>query len=577
MKMNLLTPAIILALLATETRASGDNEVSLSNIPVRRLNTHMWMFGENGVSIFTPDGSKEVKTLAPEQVCKNVTSDDGSSRLRCDFNDVVSDGNKYVWASVARGVPKIDVFRIDTGDLIGSFDTCGNPRDLDYHPLREEIWVHCAEYSAVSESHMDVFSVTAPTAPITSTITMHDNTRLRSWGKLEVHASLGDVAYSTVTGYPTLFKIDVAERRVLKEVDLRGDNPKFYGVYDMAFSPVNGHIYVRTEVCCTCGFIGADTLECGSYGAMNITLGDLQTEGQCGKHCRGGPTDTIGVIEFDTMSDTIVGTHSFVGSAPVYAPFSSPDGEYIIFFGLDGGRKVDLLKAGENGAKSEIAHTLELDFNTTNVEEYGVFNDFAYIKTNEMNCFIVSSSSDYKVAIVDMNTLDVSYIMLKDIPYEGRRSSRQVEWAEGTKYVWIGGRSDDEAYVIDLETQEVVRTFTDVDPRKLLSVSPIHFMAMANEYGAYYLDSGIFESDSEPGVPVTSFMESKSVDSDSNDTLSIVALALSCVAIAAVVASIFANKSEKSNNAETVVATTAAVKEGRPDDSKKSLGIPSVN
>jgi hypothetical protein len=65
---------------------------------------------------------------------------------------------------------------------------------------------------------------------------------------------------------------------------------------------------------------------------MNITLGDLQTEGQCGKHCRGGPTDTIGVIEFDTMSDTIVGTHTFVGSAPVYAPFSSPDGEYIILF-----------------------------------------------------------------------------------------------------------------------------------------------------------------------------------------------------------------------------------------------------
>ena len=72
---------------------------------------------------------------------------------------------------------------------------------------------------------MDVFSAITPAAPITTTITMHDNTRLRSWGKLEVHASLGDVAYSTVTGYHTLFKIDVAERRVLKEVDLRGDNP----------------------------------------------------------------------------------------------------------------------------------------------------------------------------------------------------------------------------------------------------------------------------------------------------------------------------------------------------------------
>ena len=85
----------------------------------------------------------------------------------------------------------------------------------------------------------------------------------------------------------------------------------------MAYSPVNGHIFARTEVCCTCGFPGADNLECGRYGSMNITIGDELTEGQCGNHCRGGLTDTIGVIEFDTMDDTIVGTHSFVGSAPV--------------------------------------------------------------------------------------------------------------------------------------------------------------------------------------------------------------------------------------------------------------------
>jgi hypothetical protein len=185
----------------------------------------MWMFGESGVSIFTPDGSQQLKNIAPERVCKNVTSDDGGSRVRCDFYDVVSDGKKYVWASVARGVAEIDIFRIDTGDLVGSFKTCGSPRELDYHPLREEIWVHCAEYSNSSKSHMDVFSAATPTAPITSTISLHDNTELRSDGKLKVHASLGDVAYSTVEGNPALFKIDLAGRRVVDEFDLRGDNP----------------------------------------------------------------------------------------------------------------------------------------------------------------------------------------------------------------------------------------------------------------------------------------------------------------------------------------------------------------
>jgi len=575
--MNLLVTTTILALFATGTRAAGDYEVTLNNRPVRRLNTHMWMFGENGVSIFTPDGSQEVKTISPEHVCKNVTADDGSSRIRCDFLDVVSDGNKYVWASVARGVPKIDIFRIDTGDLIGSFDTCGNPRDLDYHPLREEIWVHCAEYSNMSQSHLDVFSATTPTAPITTSITMHDNTNLRSWGKLQVHASLGDVAYSSVTGKPTLYKIDVAGRRVLEELDLGFHSPNIYGVYDLAFSPVNGHIYARTEVCCTCGFDGADTLECGKYGSKNITIGGNLTEGQCGSHCRGGPTDTIGVIEFDTNTDTIVGTHAFVGSAPVYAPFSSPDGEHIILFGLDGGQTVEILKAGSSGEKSEIAHTLELDFNTTNVEDYGVFNDFAYIQTSEMNCFIVSSSSDYKVAIVDMDTLEVSYIMLKDVPYEGRRSSRQVEWAEGTKYVWIGGRSDDEAYVINLETKEIIHTFTEVDARKLLSVANNHFMGMADAYGAYFTNSGLFandestsESTSEGGI-ISSFMQSEGDSNSGGDTgaLSVVALALSCVAIVAVVVSLFVNKNGAPNSNESGGHTTAAKGDA-------SFAVPSV-
>ena len=115
---------------------------------------------------------------------------------------------------------------------------------------------------------------------------------------------------------------------------------------------MNGHLYARSEVCCTCGFEGADNLECGKYGSTNITIAGELIEGQCGSHCRGGITDTIGVIEFDTNTDTVVGTHRFVGSAPVYAPFASPDGKHIVMFGLDGGKTVEILKAGESGQKS---------------------------------------------------------------------------------------------------------------------------------------------------------------------------------------------------------------------------------
>jgi hypothetical protein len=114
----------------------------------------------------------------------------------------------------------------------------------------------------------------------------------------------------------------------------------------MIYSPKNEHLFARSEVCCTCGFEGADTLECGRYGSKNITISGAVVEGQCGRHCQGGPTDNIGIIEFDTKTDTVVARHEFVGSAPVYEPFISDDGEYIVLCGLDGGQTVQMLKAG---------------------------------------------------------------------------------------------------------------------------------------------------------------------------------------------------------------------------------------
>lgn len=215
-------------------------------------------------------------------------------------------------------------------------------------------------------------------------------------------------------------------------------------------------------------------------------------------------------------------------------------------FGLDGGRTVEILKAGESGQKSELEFTLSLDFNTTNVEDYQVFYDFAYVQYNGINCFVVSSASDYKVAVVNMDTLETSYIMLKDVPYDNRRRSRQIEWAEGTQFVWIGGRIDKEAYVIDLEKMELIRTFTDVDARKFLSVAHHEFNFLAEEL------SGMM-------MPAVSTQESSmSGDSTSNDHLSVVALALSCIAIAAVVASLFVkNGGVKSTPQESAIGAGA--------------------
>ena len=190
-----------------------------------------------------------------------------------------------------------------------------------------------------------------------------------------------------------------------------------------------------------------------------------------------------------------------------------------------------------NPLTQKVARTLSLNFNTSNVEESNVYRDFTYIKNDQMNLFVLASCNDYQVAIVDMdNDFDVSYVSLKDIPYEGRCYSRQVEWVEGSNYVWVAGRQQDETYVIDLSTKKLVKTFTESDARKLLSVAPHHFMGMADEYNNYFQANGALQGSSN------AMSNGSSGDGDSNNALSITALAISIVAIAAVVASFFAAK-----------------------------------
>merc|ERR1712238_306775 len=194
------------------------------------------------------------------------------------------------------------------------------------------------------------------------------------------------------------------------------------------------------------------------------------------------------------------------------------------------------------------------------------------------NLFVVSSSSDYKVAIVDMDSATegdsdyvVDYVQLKDIPYEGRSYSRQVEWGEGTNYVWIGGQQDDEAYVIDLSTKELIKTFTEVDPRKLLSVTPYGFLGMADEYRSHMQDS--MGSSSQTGATYYSALgNGSSSDSFSgSDKLSIAALAMSIVAIAAVLASFFAKSHQASSPSKNdgALAVTSTKKMDDP-----SLAVP---
>jgi hypothetical protein len=72
-------------------------------------------------------------------------------------------------------------------------------------------------------------------------------------------------------------------------------------------------------------------------------------EGQCGGHCRGTSADNIGILEFDTISETVIGNHQFDGTAAVTAPFTSPDGKYVVLPGVNNGKNIQILYPGANG------------------------------------------------------------------------------------------------------------------------------------------------------------------------------------------------------------------------------------
>lgn len=441
----------------------------------------MWIFGEEGLKIYSPDGSTELKSSVASDICHNITGysiDD--TKMHCDFYDVVSDGKKYVWAAVSRGVSKINVFDINTGTAVGSFETCSWPWDLDYHPLREEMWVRCRNPKDEDGGYMDVISTTAPTGEAPAKVMVTDDITMGSWGYTVVDNSLSDMGYTTARNQNKLFKVDLSERVVLDTFDI----PLAHGSYEVAFSKKNKHIFVRVTVCCTCGFSGADKRDCGRMGSMSVTVttgpyaGQVR-QGQCGQ-CDGvAGVDTLGVYEFDTSTDTFVGNHLMpegVGGDP----YPSPDGSHIVMVGRNGGKTIRVLETGEAGEKSKTAFDLKLGFEIRGYEESAVFNDLAFVQTWEYgpyskkrNMIVIASGTENKIALVDISggNPTVDYVTLTDSSkLTASNNLRQVEWVHGTPYVWVDGNENSEVYVIDVDKKKVVKTISRVKTTRLLSV-----------------------------------------------------------------------------------------------------------
>merc|ERR1712238_289621 len=96
--------------------------------------------------------------------------------------------------------------------------------------------------------------------------------------------------------------------------------------------------------------------------------------------------------------------------------------------GRNGGEVIRILKAGANGAPSTVAFDLALGFSTEGEETSVVFNDFAFIQTG------------------------------KD------------DGIDGTPFVWVDGAGEDEMYVLNVDTKEIVTTIMGLKSKKMISV-----------------------------------------------------------------------------------------------------------
>mmetsp|Transcript_10534 Transcript_10534/g.21151 ORF Transcript_10534/g.21151 Transcript_10534/m.21151 type:complete len:243 (+) Transcript_10534:395-1123(+) len=227
----------------------------------------MWIMGKNGVHIYSPDGKEKKVSIEAAAICHEEPDYHGSGYYTpCRFYDAISDGKKYVWASLARGVAKIDLFDINTGAVVGSFDTCMSPSSLEFHPLRDEVWVRCSDVdeNSTAPTQLDVFSASSPSGDIQTDILLSERALkegLSSKGYSVIDNSLGDVGFLTDTTLPTLFKVDLSTKAIIDKFEM---TPPSNGLEKAAFSPINKHIFVRSELCCTCGFEGSDLGEsCG--------------------------------------------------------------------------------------------------------------------------------------------------------------------------------------------------------------------------------------------------------------------------------------------------------------------------
>merc|ERR1712176_450209 len=307
-------------------------------------------------------------------------------------------------------------------------------------------WTRCAAADDDSEGEIDVFSTNSLSS---DHVMVKLGNSTRPYGRMVTHSSLGNIGYATQYDANVLTKFDLSSKEVKETIQLM-DGAE--AAYDFEYSPVSKHLYIQSRVCCAAG---------------------------CGRSCEGSEADTIGVMEFDTVSGQFIGSHNSLKGNGV-SPLTSPDGKYIVLLPYDGGETVRLLMAGTNGQESELLGDAMVGLKTSDptYDNSNVITDVAFIQDENRNFLVVAAgSAKNDVVFVDLDDPDFptfKVALSNDSEPTAAAGGRNIEWARGSDYVWVNAGEVQLMYVLKvgqrIDTAKLVKEIPGIIDGKVVFV-----------------------------------------------------------------------------------------------------------
>jgi hypothetical protein len=170
-------------------------------------------------------------------------------------------------------------------------------------------------------------------------------------------------------------------------------------------------------------------------------------------------------------------------------------------------------------------------------------SDFAFVQDSSRNILILGSHTDNEIVLVDFNA---NYKMARlnlspGVDESTGGTSRKIEWAVGTDYVWVNGGESKEQYIINIaggvNKARVERTLTGVASGNMMFVNNyqrLRDIELMNDIAKGHMSSS---GESTGGSNEVSESNEKGHEdhSEGNSSLGKAGLVVGCISLVAVI------------------------------------------